>query len=203
VIPAVDNNYSAESLALLTQVFKNQANIQTILNAVSAKVQDVENAFWNTINNRLLNPEAAGLTLDNYGSIVGIARNGRSDLDYYNAILLQIRVNRSEGLAEDLIQISNLVTPSTYEETGTASWLVEAYGYGSSVITSPDDLALFLTQAKAAGTYGELHYTLWPFAETFIFGSVQSASVGNLDFGSVRTNTVGELLAATAPCGAA
>lgn len=167
--PNVDNAHVSEAQALLTEMFRDKANIRGILGVLAKQIQKLEDAAWEVINGRILGT-SVGDALDKIGKIVGAARNGLDDTDYTAAIHLQIRVNRSQGLMEDLIQITALyandLLPFTYAEYPTAEWEVALYGSPSPLI-----LATYLNKAKAAGTHGRFIYSTWPHSEDLLVDS--------------------------------
>jgi len=107
-----------------------------------------------------INPLAAGPwdVLDKLGAIVGVTRNGLSDADYLAVIRIKIRINRSHGWAEDIIQIASLiVSGAIYREEYPASFELDIYGTTTSIVTA---LLTYLGEARSAGTEGFLNYSL-------------------------------------------
>jgi hypothetical protein len=157
----------ARALSRLTSAFKNQPNCQNILKSLLVGFPEIENVFWQIINQRILSvlvPAVAagtptGNQIDIIGGLVGELRQGRVDASYLPAVIVRIRVNRSKGTAEDIIQVSTLLFPeSTYSEAPVASWNVKMFGIVSVAIST---VANLLGKAKATGTYGSLEYATW------------------------------------------
>lgn len=177
MIPVVDNNHTTEALAYLTDMFKQQPNINGLLAACIGEIQQIEVAAWTYLNGLpLLN--AVGSMLDQYGAIVDFPRNGMTDADYLTAILLQIRINNSQGRAEDIIQISALLLPSfTYyeppapggfynlNETPRGVFAVQSYDQTISLTV----FIQILGRAKPLGIRGLFEFTTWSLATTLIF----------------------------------
>lgn len=192
-IPAVDNNHLAEGLAKLTEVFKKQPVIKAVLTEYLRPFQEIETLFWSIINSRILDNNPTGDQLDQIGGLVGEERLGRTDTVYLTAIKLRIRVNRSQGRAEDIIQIANLISPSTYHEFYPAKWTVRALFTTADIFT----FRRMLLAAKLGGSGGTLEYTLDPDENTFFWGSVSDpvAQANSRGFGSVSVATTDNLLA--------
>ena len=148
MIPAVDNSHVAEAIAFLTDAFKKQANVVGLVTAL-ADIQQIEDAAWLFLNSLPLG-SASGDLLDKYGSILGVPRAGLSDGEYALALQVQIRILRSQGGAEDIIQIALLIlTSPDYEEYPLGSWTLQAFNVAHANIILKQ-----LGRAKAAGTRG-------------------------------------------------
>ena len=171
----VENEHVQTGLALLTEQFKGQPNIAAILTAILNRVQEVEDELWVDLWGWVLefvDPDdptnvfnASGNQLDDLGAIVGEARNGRIDSDYIPAIKLRIRINRSKGRAEDMVQVANLISNlATYVEYFPLAWEISLYDVGNA-----GELIRLFAQAKAASSYGVLLASTWAEANVFKF----------------------------------
>lgn len=161
-LPDVDNAHVTEGQALITSRYASQKVVPGIVKALMLAVQDIENAYWTLINGvQLVNhPQAGGPwdVLDKIGAIVGVSRNALSDADYLPQIKIKIRVNRSHGLAEDIVQIANLIaTGSKYYEWYPGAFEVDLFNTTTSIINA---MIAWLGEAKSAGTGGNLRYSL-------------------------------------------
>lgn len=173
MIPTVDNSHVDEGQALITSHYAKLVVVPGIIKALMLRFQQIEDAYWSLLNGFQLasHPMGGGpwSILDQIGAIVGIARNGLTDVDYLAAIRLKIRINRSRGLAEDIIQIAALVvTGAVYNEWFPAAWEVGAYNTTASVAAA---LVKYLGEAKSAGTAGQIRYALVPLSSLFVPGS--------------------------------
>jgi hypothetical protein len=162
MIPTPDTTYIKDGGALLTSRYVGQKVTAGMVKALMLAVQDLENAYQSLINGVQLSnhPMAGGpwRILDQIGAIVGVARNGLSDTDYLVAIRIKIRINRSHGLAEDIIQIMGLVvTGAAYSEAYPASFEVDIYGTTASIVRA---LLRYLHEARSAATEGFLNYSI-------------------------------------------
>jgi hypothetical protein len=116
--------------------------------------------FWSIITNRILDNNPTGDQIDKIGGLVGEARLGRDDAPYLAAVKLRIRVNRSQGRAEDVIQVANLITSNAqYSEPAVASFLLQTYNIDGSTV---ETLLRLLGQTKLGGSRGFVWYSTWP-----------------------------------------
>jgi hypothetical protein len=109
--PVLKTTHAAEAKANLIELFKNRPNWASLLEAIAAQFQQLEEVFFELINDRFLD-DAVGAQLDGMGQIVGRARNGLDDEAYRTRIRAQIRINLSSGTIPDLVEILELVLPS-------------------------------------------------------------------------------------------
>lgn len=189
-VPTQDEAHVAEGLKKLTEAFKSKQNVKAILTELLNPFQELEDVFWSIINNRILDNNPTGDQLDIIGGLVGEARNGRADNVYLTAIRLRIKVNKSQGRAEDIIQIANIATPSTYDEYLSLKWLVTTMNTTADVTT----LCKLLGAAKMGGSRGVLHFTTWDPSQNFVFSSVHGGVSVAGGFSDSHGNAVTQLL---------
>lgn len=190
MIPTPDTNIVAEGQGLTTSHYATAPVVQGIIQSLMQRLQEIENSFWAFINDiQLANhplPGGPWSVLDQIGAIVGglaANRNGLSDADYLALIKLQARVNRSRGLAEDVIQLAmtmNGGVAPVYVE-GSSFWTAQGLpisGWQATFYLGCWDLALnyaqfvaCLKQIRPAGVYGHFHYTTWPTGSDLVLGS--------------------------------
>lgn len=166
---------TAEALANLIEVLKGKPNLSVLASAFLDQLQDVENASFELIDERTIDA-SVGIQLDRLGQIIGLARGGLSDDDYRSRLKAQIKINRSSGTVEELLEILALLETQTLELTQSPP-----AGFTITVIqptADPDLLALIIRDAKAGGVGGDLHITLSPDSEVFRFatGDTEEAS---------------------------
>jgi hypothetical protein len=162
MLPTQNTAHVAEGNALLTSRYRNTAVTAGILKALLLRIQAKENDLYALLNTvQLANHPLAGgpwQILDQLGAIVGVTRDGRNDTDYLAVIKIKIRINRSHGLAEDIIQIAALVIAGAhYREDYPASFTLEAFSITTAV---RDALLAYLHEARSAATEGFLVYSL-------------------------------------------
>lgn len=200
MIPTYDPNHATEIVALLTDVFKNATTMKTLLLAVAAKTQELEDALLNPTTGyvfliQLAN--AVGDTLDKYGAILRQPRNGMNDATYRVVLQLILRVLRSNGLAEDIIGVAALAGPvAQYLEYYPAAFLLEQWNVG--VILAPNVVASFLSQTRDGGVRGVYHYSTWAPGNDFEYVSNYGGGSGEGTWGSHYNSFVGGLWVAGA-----
>lgn len=192
--PTKDTTHADEALAFLTDHYKGKIVIEGLLKAFAKPIQDLEDAIWDVVESFYLTKPPVGDQLDKIGTIVGAPREGLNDADYLAKVKIQIRVNRSAGLSEDILQVVFLALghkADTYLDMPVAQFLVETWDY-----LMPNTLAGLLGHVRSVGTRGVLHYTTWADGSDFEWDSVLDTSAGELGWGSVYTSTVGGLMSA-------
>lgn len=166
MVPTQQTDIVGAALKLYTSAFKNQPNLLAMTRANMAWAQPFVNACWQVINNRIL-PNLVAMVaanqptadqIDIIGGLVGEKRLGRTDSAYLPAVIIRIRVNRSQGLAEDVIQVANLLFPgAAYTEFPTMKFLIEAWG-----LADPNGFKRLIFDTKATASGGRVHYSTWP-----------------------------------------
>jgi hypothetical protein len=154
------------------------------------QVNDWELAFWEVINERLLE-NAIGAQLDIWGKLVGEPREFRTDEDFKIAIRLRLRVQRSQGKTQDVLEVTSALlgaTPWTYRELYLASFIVEVANLEPVFLRT---LARALSRTRPLGVGGMLLFTTWDSSEDFLYGSTYDAGAGQLGFGSLYDPDVG------------
>jgi len=122
-------NHVAEALALLIEQFKRSDNLKALITVFATQVQDLENATNQLLIFRSLD-RASGEQLDGLGDIVGIARGGRSDESYRDAINTKIILNTSHGEPE------RLLTGLRFFTGGTFVRIIEYYPASAALFTN-------------------------------------------------------------------
>ena len=198
VIEKVDD-HCADGLALLLAQFQDKPRLAAVLCAFLGSVQETEDAAWQLLTERDLD-SAVGAQLDMLGRLVGEAREGRADSEYRPFVRARILINRSNGLAEEVLTILRVVTGGTVElhlrEHYPAAFTVEVVG---PIPFTPATLLRLLREAKAAGVRVLLEYSLLPEEETFAFavGSTVELDAAR-GFGSTLDPAIGGGLAGVA-----
>lgn len=204
-VPTVDNNTVAEGAALLTSHYADPVAtpvVTGVVNALMLALQESENATWSIINGvQLANLPMAGgpwNVEDQLGALVGApGRNGMDDADYLAVIKIQIRVNISRGLAEDINAIAALVLPAGFKYVewpgSIAAFELDASGVISTV-SAIQALQRFLSEARSAGTGGAVRYAT--SATQLITWSSVHGGVTGYGFGSYYGGAANNALAA-------
>lgn len=151
-IAAIDHVTSG--MRKLSDAFKDDPLGSAILRALLSRIQVLDDSARAVFDSLKLDT-STGKSLDNLGRIVGERRFGRSDAVYRLAIKLKILVNKSQGLAEDILAIASAVSGSVeYEEIFPASFVLR-------VLDTPwviEQIRNFLPRIKPAGVGAWLDY---------------------------------------------
>jgi hypothetical protein len=164
-VPTQSTTHVADTVDLLISRYKKAKVVSGMVTSLSQEVQELEDAAWQVINAMVIGAAPMGGgpwdIYDKIAAIVGVpgGRLGRNDTDLLAAIKIQIRVNRSNGLAEDIIQITALLvaTGATYYDAFPASFIEQVLGTTQPIA---DALTRYLGEARAVATGGSLVYTL-------------------------------------------
>lgn len=97
----IDNHVEA-GLSRLLQRNKESYNINSLLSALIEPIQEIENQIYDLYTERSLDT-SIGKQLDGIGKIVGLDRDGRDDIDYRSALIIQIQINKAGGEPESII----------------------------------------------------------------------------------------------------
>ena len=161
------NHIAAAHSRLVLQM--QRPNFKAFLTAFGESFNGLEVALTDLLNKGI--SYKSGHALEQVGALVGQPRGGLSDDVYRRHIRAKIKTNRSNGNAEDLIRIVDLiayddalrivVTPHRH-----ASLIIELRD--SPVADATADTAIaFLKRAKGDGVRLILHSSAYPENETF------------------------------------
>ena len=179
---AKTTTHAAEAKDNLAGQFKGQEKLEALLTAFINEVQDLENVLFDVLELTSLD-EAFGEQLDGFGSIVGENREGRTDDDFRLAIRARLRLNLSNGTAEDMIELIRALVGDKQVE------IVEDFAFSpahfDAYILDPIDVdgfqvAKFVRSGKPAGVRAILH---WFAAGAFQFDVGPGFDVGKLGGG--------------------
>jgi len=160
-------NHVLDAIGKLVQQFKGKPKIEAFLSAFIEQIQELEEVFYQLATERGIDGE--GAQLDGLGSIVGEARQGRSDVLYRAAILKRIGINISAATTEDVLEIMTLFDPDTYEliEYQPATfWVRKASG-----TTNPLEFLALLQGIKSSGVKVGFQYAEVDEDNVFSFAS--------------------------------
>lgn len=186
--------------AKLLEVFKDKPRILALLASYLGQVQALEDVFWDLFLARWIDT-SAGVQLDVIGRIVGEKRQGSLDDEYRAFLRARVKVNRSLGLAQSLLDIVELLQndalPVYLTEYHPPAVRLEPEG---AVIVDAVRVDRMLVQANAAGVALAFVYTPSARANTLMlsdywggfaltasqaFGDYESTPVGGGDAPSV------------------
>jgi hypothetical protein len=167
MIPTVITDHLEAATARFISQFRSPKPVlHGLLASYVEQLQILEDVLWDVINHRLLDPApgesvgAEGVQLDVLGKIVGQPRLGLSDVAYRLAIKLKIRVNRSRGSSEDLLEILRLAMPDPKVFTYTELYHLASYIYVEEIsVELAFTVLTSLNHARAAGYRAILEYS--------------------------------------------
>lgn len=153
-------NHASLALARLAQQYKDKPKLAALLGVFTPKVQELENVLWALHVERRIDV-AVGAQLDVLGRIVGQLRENSVDADYRLRIKARVRANRSHGSVEDVLEVFQILLPSTvleFVQEWPAAFRLNIGTISGSGVALVPMYARFLADAKLGGVGG---YLLW------------------------------------------
>jgi hypothetical protein len=166
-----ETNHVGEGLDLLITQYKDKPNLAGMLTAYLNQVQELEDVFFDILAIFTDIDSQVGEQLDLIGRIVGQDREGRTDDVYLLWIKARIKVNKSSGIVDELLEILALVAPNNtreYTPYYPASFTIRLVG---ALLEDAEQIAKLLGEAVGAGINGQLIYSLAADSDTFQFAS--------------------------------
>lgn len=156
-------DHYARAYARTLEQYKDKPRFAALLGSYLSQVQELEDAAWDVVEARFV--ETADLVrLKVLGRVVGQVYRGELVEDYRTMVSARILINRSNGRADEIIAIAQLLLDGLdleYEEHYPASILIrvtEAIPVG----VNPVLVAELLREAKAAGVGFGMIYAMSP-----------------------------------------
>jgi hypothetical protein len=142
-------DYADEAGTRPLEQYQGKPRLLALLLSFVNRCQELENAAWDVIIKRMID-NAHDAQLDTIGKIVGQLRGAQADDIYRIYITARIRINRSQGHPDDVIDVLRLVDAATftYTEFYPATAVVE---YASAPTADPQVLAALARLAISAG----------------------------------------------------
>lgn len=185
MLPTRNDSHVVEARKLLIEQFRNKRVIQGFLDTYIRPLQDVEDMLWDVIDARLL-ATAGDAQLDTLGALVKERRRGRSNDEYRIGIRIKIKVLRSKGRIQDIIEIAQLAnsphTPSAENHRHLNFQVDVTQQIGERY------LADYLSAARSAGSYGNLIASDLTYAELLAFDDSNDLDTGLQTFGDAQSN---------------
>ena len=180
-----ESDHAGKMLARLGEEFR-KPRIQAILSAEAAQYQAIEDAYWQLLTEFGVDT-ATGHALDVLGRIVGEPRQGALDADYRLRVRARIRVNRSDGTIEDIIEVVRLLIGSVLLPSATIK-LTEYYPAAfvlritGLVISATQALiySSFIKQARGAGIGSGFGWQTTADADAFVTATSSPLTVAAL-----------------------
>lgn len=153
-------NHSDAAVSRLLEQYRDKSNLVSLVRAYADRIQALETSLFELYTLRWVDT-ATGAALDNLGEIVGVARGPANDATYRLYVKSRIRLLRSSGTAEDLLETLDLVVPVGVsihlQELPPAGFRIDLEG---APVTASDAVvfAAIMRQTRSAGVGGAL---LW------------------------------------------
>ncbi len=172
--PTRIEEYVNEGCDHLIEDFRDKRVIRSTLAAWLAPGDDIEAALFAMVDALQLETTTNTEGLNVLGAYVGEARRGRSFESFRKAIKVRIRINRSRGLADDILEVADLLAESfTYTEYYPAGIIVH--------VDEGDDPVLFadaMRRTKAGGISLQTSFATVPQENLMRYGSALHPSNG-------------------------
>ena len=195
----IENHIEAAQLKLPSKR-RDKANTLAFLDVLVSPAQVFEDALWQLYTERRIDT-AIGAQLDDIGEIVGQPRVSADDEVYRLYLRARIRVNRSSGTTEDILDIARLILndPDAHlqnDNTGIAAYVLRVLGVELS-----DELAAtlfkFLRDSTADGVRTVIEYlpdgpsesAFWDESTWASYGDVTVLTSGSDNTDGTSANT--------------
>ena len=170
-------NHVAIGKGRFIQQYKNKPRMAAWLESYLVEVQAIEDAAFQVID--AIIDTSTGNALSKWGKLVGQENPGLSDDDYRVIIRARIRVNRSNGKPDDLIQILDLIAGALgevppvimYTGGGTSYTIFLTSDLGITDQNTIDVVFQLIDEADTAGVGGAFVFGFSPTAELFRWSS--------------------------------
>lgn len=193
-------DHVARGLDRLIGQYRGKPRLDGLLTSYLLEVQALEDAIWTLRTLRTLDV-ATGESLRIIGRIIGRARGSLTEAEHRTALRAQIKVNRSNGKADELIEILRIMlTGSVAANTIDIRYRSLPPGYfeiqsrGDIGTMSADVAFELLDQARAGGFDFAFIFSVEPAAETFEFGDTANGATvydSALGFGDTDNASLG------------
>lgn len=112
MIDLIQNSDYKDFLDLLIQQYKEKPKFKAILEAIGNQCNNIETAIFELINEYTIE-NGSGVQLDIIGKIIGLNRDGRSDIAYKTLLKIKAEVNFSSGTPEAIIKTAQKLYNAT------------------------------------------------------------------------------------------
>lgn len=104
-----DSQLVTDTLALFSEQFKDSQKVNDLMRCFLRPLDEIKSTAQDLLEDRWIDT-AEGAQLDGIGAIVGVAREGRTDDRYREAIRFQIFINLSKTEPETIIKAVRVIT---------------------------------------------------------------------------------------------
>lgn len=161
------SDHVAQGIARLLEQYKRSTRFIALLTVYLERTQALEDALWEVLELRSIDT-GFGIILDHIGKILNEPRGGLIDDDYRILLRAKVKVLKSSGTGNQLIEIGDLSIPGGYTFTladmGNATLLVTIV---EPVAFTPGVFQRNLLHAKSGGVKLIFEFSTASAAETF------------------------------------
>lgn len=147
---AQKTDYATQALSRLLGQFQNKTVITAIHAAISSEVQALEDMFI-SLQTLLDIATQVGVQLDGIGTIVGEARDGKTDASYRTALTARIAELYASGAGEDVI--TAFISATSSANVDFLPDFPAGYGIYGDAASYPADILTIMEAASVAGVY--------------------------------------------------
>lgn len=201
VVYPVPFDHVVRGRARLIEQFKPKPRINALVEAPLSALNDLEASHFQTLIKRLR--DAEGALLDRFGSLFGVAREGRGDDAYRTLIWTWALAYRSNGTLEEIYAVIDRLSPDsgTFEPlpldpaSFKLSWTSPLL---PNLSDSADDLTPLMIQrllAESRAGAVKVWFFWWPrpFSNLFRLGAVGAPPSSLTGLGPVDGSTGGHM----------
>lgn len=179
-IPVLNSERYATAIARLIDVFREKDNFKNLLSTYTEESQEIENVAFDLLNGFWLST-ATGVQLDAIGEIVGVARQGASDVIYRVRIRARIKLNSTSGTPNQIIELVKLArypSPSSFVYIPEYPAAYKIFDQLGDPLTAEqiEEIVDVLRAATPAGVKFQYQYNLSPVTNLFRFSIFPSTS---------------------------
>lgn len=152
-------DHADRAKARLIQQSRDKTRIRQLLDALNEQSQDYEDDIFPLF--QLLDIDAMeGAQLDGIGEIVGLTRDGRSDVEYRTALRQKIGINTSSGTPDEIISVFAIATGSTLVSIQYFEDHPAKFGIYGDAASYPADIASVIQSVSPAAVGVGIYHRL-------------------------------------------
>lgn len=171
-------NHIEHGLGRLISQYKGKPRLEALLTSYLRQAQEIEDTIWDIIESRLVD-SATGAQLQTLAKLVGQPIVSADDDVLRLYVRTRIRINRSHGRPNDVIDVALLLLSDTefrYREVTPRNIIVDVL---DPLTADAETVAALLRLAKAGGFRLRLFWAEEPAEEGFTFAPGDTAIEDN------------------------
>lgn len=145
-------DHETDAKSLLSGVLQ-KPRIKGMVGAFASRVQNAEDGLWTVLDSILFSAE--GALLDEFAALLGEPRGQLSDAGLRRLLYGKIRILRSKGTADDILEALRAIVRAghtlTFVDAFPAGLSIVSVGYNADLADAHPRIARLLARGKAAG----------------------------------------------------